>query len=72
MPSRIGDYSGTTSSPVERDFAMLNLLICGNPPAADLRPRQSLNLGRIKSIGFMNKLSLTVQNYNREVIHVRK
>jgi len=30
MPSRIVDYSGTTSSPAERDFAMLNLLNCGN------------------------------------------
>jgi hypothetical protein len=26
---RIGDYSATTSSPAGRDFAMLNLLICG-------------------------------------------
>jgi len=42
-PSCIDDYSGTISSPAERDFAMLNLLICGNPPEADLRPRQSLN-----------------------------
>jgi hypothetical protein len=42
----IGDYSAIakTSSPAERDFASLNLLICGNPPEADLRPRQSLYL----------------------------
>ena len=30
MPFRIVDYSGPASSPAERDFAMLNLLICGN------------------------------------------
>jgi hypothetical protein len=30
MPSRIGNYSEKTSSPAERDFASLNLLICGN------------------------------------------
>jgi len=29
MPSRIADYSGITFSPAERDFAALNLLICG-------------------------------------------
>jgi hypothetical protein len=29
MPHRIVDYSGTTSSLAERDFAKLNLLICG-------------------------------------------
>jgi len=29
MPFRIANYSETTSSPAERDFAMLNLLICG-------------------------------------------
>jgi hypothetical protein len=29
MPSRIADYSGTTFSPAVRDFAALNLLICG-------------------------------------------
>jgi len=28
MPFRIGDYSGTTSSPADWDFAKLNLLIC--------------------------------------------
>jgi hypothetical protein len=28
MPFRIDDYSETTSSPAERDFAALNLLIC--------------------------------------------
>jgi hypothetical protein len=30
ISSRIGDYSEKTSSPAERDFALLNLLICGN------------------------------------------
>jgi len=30
MPFRIVNYSGTTSSPAKRDFAALNLLICGN------------------------------------------
>jgi len=30
MSSRIGNYSEKTSSPAERDFALLNLLICGN------------------------------------------
>ena len=28
--TRIVDYSGTIFSPAGRDFAMLNLLICGN------------------------------------------
>jgi hypothetical protein len=38
MPSRIGDYSGTTSSPAERGFRYAQL--------AYLRqPRQSLKLG---------------------------
>jgi hypothetical protein len=29
MPFRIADYSETTFSPAGRDFAELNLLICG-------------------------------------------
>jgi hypothetical protein len=30
MSSGLGDYSQTTSSPAEWDFASLNLFICGN------------------------------------------
>ena len=35
MPFRIGDYSGTTYSPAERDFATLNLLICLSERSVD-------------------------------------
>jgi hypothetical protein len=46
MPFRLGEDSGTASSPAGQDFAMLNLIFCGTfllrriyePPAADLQP----------------------------------
>ena len=36
--SGLGVDNGTASSPAGRDFAVLNLITCGNPPEAYLRP----------------------------------
>jgi len=69
MPSRIGDYSGTTSSPAERGFRYAQL--------AYLRqPRQSLKLGysypyQCFPIFFVCHFSLTYIDINKTAFKMK-